>query len=82
MLKDGAIDEVESLLKKINNDDRQELFANYTIFNTLGAKEITLYLDGVYTFERMKEIAKMNSRRYAKRQMTWLNNQNLSEQIA
>lgn len=71
MLKNGAITEVQNLLVKINNRNRQVVFEQYPIFRTIGAKEITLFLDGVYSFNKMHEIAIKNSRHYAKRQITW-----------
>jgi tRNA dimethylallyltransferase len=37
----------------------------------LGFKEISGYLDGEYDLEAAKEMLKMNTRRFAKRQMTW-----------
>ena len=75
MLKSGAIEEVESLLKKIDISDRKLLFNKFSIFNAIGAKEITGYLDGEYSFDEMKDISKTNSRHYAKRQVTWFKNQ-------
>ncbi|MDR3031152.1 MAG: tRNA (adenosine(37)-N6)-dimethylallyltransferase MiaA [Holosporales bacterium] len=67
MLKNGAIEEVENLLQKMNSDNLKK----FPIFNAIGAKEISLFLKGRYSFEKMKEIACQNSRRYAKRQITW-----------
>jgi tRNA dimethylallyltransferase len=75
MLKSGAIEEIESLLQKMNLKNRMEIFKKYPIFNAIGAKEITLYLDGIYSFEKMKEVSMMNSRHYAKRQITWFKHQ-------
>ena len=37
----------------------------------LGLKEIKGYLDGEYDLERAKDLVKMNTRRFAKRQLTW-----------
>jgi len=74
MLQDGAIEEVKRLLDRINISDRNELF-QYTIFKAIGAKEITLYLDGSMPFLQMREKALLNSRHYAKRQITWFKNQ-------
>ena len=36
-----------------------------------GYKEVVRYLNGIYTKEEMIEKIKMESRRYAKRQITW-----------
>ncbi len=75
MLNNGAIEEVRELLSKINNANREEIFGKYPIFKAIGAKEITLFLDGIYSFEQMKEVSKRDSRHYAKRQITWFNHQ-------
>lgn len=75
MLTDGAIDEVSNLLTRIGNPNRVELFKAYPIFNAIGAKEITLFLDGVYSYDQMRELSIINSRHYAKRQMTWFRHQ-------
>ena len=37
----------------------------------LGYKEVVDYLNGSYSEEEMIEIIKMETRRYAKRQLTW-----------
>ncbi|MDD5495937.1 MAG: tRNA (adenosine(37)-N6)-dimethylallyltransferase MiaA [Candidatus Omnitrophica bacterium] len=42
-----------------------------TARSVLGLKEISGYLDGEYGLERAKELMKMNTRRFAKRQLTW-----------
>ena len=39
--------------------------------NTVGYKELFAYLDGEVTLERAVENIKTNTRRYAKRQLTW-----------
>lgn len=63
MIEQGLIQEVEQLLKK------------YTQFPTamqgLGYKEVVEYLQGQTTKEEMIEKIKMETRRYAKRQITW-----------
>ena len=63
MIEQGLIEEVEELLKK------------YDIFPTamqgLGYKEVVEYLQGITTKEEMIEKLKMETRRYAKRQITW-----------
>ena len=40
--------------------------------NTVGYKEIFGYLEGEYDREEAIRLLKRNSRRYAKRQVTWL----------
>jgi tRNA dimethylallyltransferase len=65
MLKNGLIEEVQSLLD----------FRHHNALQTVGYKEIFDYLDGNYDYATMVELLKRNSRRYAKRQMTWFKNQ-------
>ena len=63
MINDGLINEVQDLLKKYDNFP--------TAFQGLGYKEVKEYLDGKLTKEDMIEKIKQESRRYAKRQITW-----------
>tara|TARA_B100001094_G_scaffold331035_1_gene398055 strand:+ start:26216 stop:27106 length:891 start_codon:yes stop_codon:yes gene_type:complete len=63
MLKKGLLNEVKSLIK----------FKDSNVLNTIGYKELFLYLENKITIEKSIEEIKKNSRRYAKRQMTWLN---------
>ncbi len=63
-LKRGLTDEVKSLLEKGYD---QKLPA----MSSLGAKEIIPYIRGEMPLEQCTEILKRNTRRYAKRQMTW-----------
>lgn len=61
MMQEGLLEEVQTV-------------ANYRAHNalqTVGYKELFQYLDGEYTLEQAIEEIKKNSRRYAKRQMTW-----------
>jgi tRNA dimethylallyltransferase len=61
MIRSGLVDEVKSL------DENRHLNA----LNTVGYKEIFEYLDGNWTLDHAIEKIKTNSRRYAKRQLTW-----------
>lgn len=63
MLEQGLIEEVEGILK------RHEKFP--TAMQGLGYKEVVEYIKGNVTKEEMIEKIKMETRRYAKRQMTW-----------
>ena len=64
MFKEGAIVEVKNFLKmKVN----EELSANKII----GIKEIKDYIDGKITLIKTKELIKLKTRQYAKRQFTW-----------
>ena len=46
---------------------------NYT--NIIGYRELNDYFNGNISLEEAKELIKRNTRRYAKRQFTWFNNQ-------
>lgn len=63
MIEQGLIDEVNELLKKYDNMS--------TAMQGIGYKEVKEYLDGSVTKEEMIEKLKMETRRYAKRQLTW-----------
>lgn len=61
MIAMGLIQEVESLLA----------FRHLNALNTVGYKEIFAYLDSKITLAQAIENIKTNTRRYAKRQLTW-----------
>ncbi|MBD3862238.1 tRNA (adenosine(37)-N6)-dimethylallyltransferase MiaA [Olleya marilimosa] len=61
MIANGLIKEVESLLP----------FKNLNSLNTVGYKELFNYLDKTWTLEFAISEIKKNSRRFAKRQLTW-----------
>ena len=63
MIKEGLIQEVEEILKKHKHFP--------TAMQGLGYKEVVEFLEGNITKEEMIEKIKMETRRYAKRQMTW-----------
>ncbi len=50
-------------------------FREHYALRTVGYREIYEHLDGEYNREEMVRLLKRNSRRYAKRQMTWFKNQ-------
>ncbi|MFH1218319.1 MAG: tRNA (adenosine(37)-N6)-dimethylallyltransferase MiaA [Candidatus Peregrinibacteria bacterium] len=62
-LKNGLIKEVKKLLTKYD--------LNLPAMSSLGVKEIIPYLNKQQTLPEATEILKRNTRRYAKRQMTW-----------
>ena len=64
MIEKGLIEEVERLYKKYG----EKLT---TSMQGIGYKEVVEYLKGNYTKEEMIEKIKMETRRYAKRQITW-----------
>ena len=64
MMDNGLIDEVKNLLKMGYTKDMISM-------QGIGYKEIIKYLDGEYTLDEAIDIIKRDSRRYAKRQLTW-----------
>ena len=63
MLEQGLIEEVKNLINKYSN--------MLTAMQGLGYKEVKEFLDGNISKEEMIEKIKMETRRYAKRQITW-----------
>ena len=61
MIKNGLIDEVK----------RFEKYRNYNSLKTIGYNEIFEYLDNKKTLEEAVEELKINTKKYAKRQITW-----------
>jgi tRNA dimethylallyltransferase len=64
MLAAGFLDEVKGLLSR-GYDDR------YKSLQTVGYKEAFAFLRKEIGYERMVELMKQNTRRFAKRQLTW-----------
>ena len=67
MISDGLIKEAKTLMK----------FKDLNPLNTVGYKELFEHFKGNLTKSQAIEKIKQNTRRYAKRQMTWLKNKNL-----
>lgn len=65
MFNEGLLDEAERLYK-MN-------LKNYT--NIIGYKELNEYFNGNISLDEANELIKRNTRRYAKKQFTWFNNQ-------
>ena len=63
MIQDGLIDETKYLLAKHGRIKN--------LVNTIGYQEIIQYLDGILDLNTAIETIKQNTRRYAKRQLTW-----------
>lgn len=64
MLSEGLVDEVKRLVAMGCNK-------SHTSMQALGYKEVIDYLEGSLSYEEMTELIKRDSRRYAKRQLTW-----------
>jgi tRNA dimethylallyltransferase len=61
MMSNGLLEEVKSLYK----------YKDSNALQTVGYKELFAYLEGEWSLENAVEEIKKNTRRYAKRQMTW-----------
>lgn len=59
------------LLAEVANLKLRGLTPALNSLNTVGYKEVFDYLDDRISYDQMIELVKRNSRRYAKRQMTW-----------
>jgi tRNA dimethylallyltransferase len=66
MMQSGWLKEVKSVYQ----------YRNCNALNTVGYKELFLYLDGSMSLDNAIEKIKTNTRRYAKRQMTWFRRDN------
>jgi tRNA dimethylallyltransferase len=64
MLEEGLVDEGRTLLA-LGYDPR------LNALQTVGYREVFAHLSGAMSYDRMVFLIKRNSRRYAKRQMTW-----------
>lgn len=67
MIADGFLDEVRRLL-----DDGRE--ADIMRIRSLGYREMVAYLKGEQSFELALSLMQRNTRRFAKRQLTWFRN--------
>lgn len=64
MIQQGLLDEVRTLQLMGYSESLNSL-------QTVGYKEVFNYFRGAITYERMIEMIKQNTRRFAKRQLTW-----------
>lgn len=70
MVKKGLVHEVEKLVKEYGVTD--------TLMRTIGYAEIIRYLQGEYSLSAAVRAIQKNTRRYAKRQISWFNsNENM-----
>ncbi|MBI3315373.1 MAG: tRNA (adenosine(37)-N6)-dimethylallyltransferase MiaA [Candidatus Omnitrophica bacterium] len=72
MVDDGLVGEVKKLLKKK---------LGKTARMALGVREIESVLEGKSTLEEAKELLKKNTRRYAKRQLSWFRHERGVENV-
>ena len=66
MLNNGFESEVSNLLRVGYNLKHKSM-------RSIGYSHMVKYLDGDYTYEEMIELLTRDTRRYAKRQLTWFN---------
>lgn len=67
MMNEGLLDEVTVLYKKYGGEILRKI-------NIIGYTQLIDYLEGKISLETAVEFIKRDSRHYAKRQMTWFNN--------
>ena len=67
MMSEGLLDEVTALYKKYDGEILRKI-------NIIGYTQIIDYLEGRISLESAVDFIKRDSRHYAKRQMTWFNN--------
>ena len=63
MMENGLLEEARNLYP----------FKGLNALNTVGYKELFNYFDGTWTLDFAIQMIKQNSRRYAKKQLTWFN---------
>lgn len=69
MLEDGLLDEVKThILPRLKDIS--------TALTAIGYREAVWYFKGLCTYDEMVSLLKRNTRRYAKRQLTWLRRNN------
>lgn len=68
MVEAGALEEVRSLVAR-------DLDPLLPVMKAVGVRELAAYFAGETALERAVELARQETRRYAKRQLTWLRNQ-------
>ena len=82
MLNLGLIEETKKTItiiakkKKVKEEEILNDYSNITALQAIGYREVISYLKDELTFDEMKEKIKQNTRRYAKRQITWFKKNN------
>lgn len=82
MLNLGLIEETKKIItiiaknKKAKEEEILNDYSNITALQAIGYREVISYLKNELTFDEMKEKIKQNTRRYAKRQITWFKKNN------
>ena len=60
------------LVEEVRKLDERGLRMSQTASQAIGYKEVLAYLDGHVSLDEARELVKRNSRRYAKRQLSWI----------
>ena len=68
MIESGALDEIKALRQR-------QIITDSPILKAVGVKELSAYLAGDLTLDQAKDLGKIATRQYAKRQMTWIKGQ-------
>jgi len=69
MVENGLVEEVDDLIQRYN------MFSEFQLFQAIGFKEFLPYYNLEIPLNLVFDNIKQNSRRYAKKQLTWLHNQ-------
>lgn len=69
MMRQGLLDEAKRMVEH----------RNVNALNTVGYKELFNYIDGLWTLEEAVERIKGNTRRYARKQLTWFKRDTLMQ---
>ena len=67
MINDGLVEEVRQLMH----------LRNTNVMKTVGYKEIFQHLDGIATLDEAADLIKRNTRKYARKQITWFRKDSL-----
>ena len=67
MLRDGLVDEVRTLLSQYPPDSK--------VFGAIGYRQVTEVFNGTLAAEKLEETISRDTRRFAKRQLTWWRHQ-------
>jgi tRNA dimethylallyltransferase len=69
MMHAGLLEEVKSVYSMLSNEGKS--WKSVTALQTVGYKELFMYLEGQLSMDEAVEKIKQHTRQYAKRQMTW-----------
>ncbi len=72
MIENGALEEVREFASRI---DDGEIIPDTSVTNALGFHELRAILNGEISRDQAIELAKIRTRQYARRQMTWIRTQ-------